>query len=168
VKIGVLSDTHGNLDYMRRALGHLRGEFGAERFYHLGDEYGDCDEMLDEGLALVRVPGIYAVEYASGRAPKALADVVEGRTIVLVHQISDVSEAQRASADLVVHGHTHKAGVSVEGGAVIFNPGHLKSARHKNHPASFGALEVEAQRVRVRVLGMDFSAILEMELPWPR
>jgi len=58
MKLGILSDSHGNVEATRRAVAALL-EGGAVRLVHLGDLCESMEGRLDDGmLALVRAHGI--------------------------------------------------------------------------------------------------------------
>jgi len=75
--IGVLSDSHGNLELMHNAL-VLLDRCGATRIYHLGDDYSDVDGLVAQGRTVGRVPGIYASEYKDPDVPNKLVETVDG------------------------------------------------------------------------------------------
>ena len=87
--IGVLGDTHGNVELMHNAVVLLDG-MGATRYFHLGDDYGDCDALIAEGYDVVRVPGMYGSEYIDQTVPKKVKETIAGIRFVLAHSEHDV------------------------------------------------------------------------------
>ena len=47
--IGVMSDTHKNIDLMNKAAGLMADRFAVEKIYHLGDDYEDADGLDGRG-----------------------------------------------------------------------------------------------------------------------
>jgi len=66
MKIGVVSDTHRNKEYLERVLDWLISEQYISTLYHLGDDYEDVAGIADRGIEIVQVPGIYHQKYQNG------------------------------------------------------------------------------------------------------
>ena len=75
MRIGVISDTHGNTGYMERVCAFLTQIHKIDRIFHLGDSYKDglrmCDSMSVEG---VTVPGIYCEEYKGSETANVVVE----------------------------------------------------------------------------------------------
>jgi putative phosphoesterase len=127
--VGILGDTHDNLPMIARALARFAGK-GAQALVHAGDFIAPFALK-----AVLKFDGpVYAV-FGNNDGERAglktiLPDLGDGprrvsladRTIVLVHKESDLAEADRTAADVVVVGHTHEAEVR-EGTPLTINPG---------------------------------------------
>jgi putative phosphoesterase len=141
VIIGLLGDTHDNLSRIEQAVGILNGEAAGGMFLHTGDfiapfvipalarlegnvigVYGNNDgdhELLQARCAEtenVRIEGNF-YEFT-----------VERKRIALLHGhektlLSDLIES--GLFDLVVHGHSHRAGISRKGKTLVINPGEV-------------------------------------------
>lgn len=140
MRIGILGDTHDHLTHIRRAVSLLNSE-AEGLFLHTGDYispfvipviaglegevigvFGNNDgdrELLRERCAEtgnMRIEGnFYEMEYKGiriallhGHEKALLADLIESGLF-----------------DLVVHGHNHRAAVSVMGRTVVINPGEV-------------------------------------------
>jgi predicted phosphodiesterase len=60
MKIGVVSDSHGHVENLRRALKVMR-EAGADLIVHLGDDYDDVTALSDQGgVPITQVPGVFS------------------------------------------------------------------------------------------------------------
>ncbi len=84
-RIGVVSDTHANLDLLERARELLIEAFDVGRVYHLGDNFSDAEAMMSWGVEVLRVPGLACRAYRSDGVPRVLRDEVAGRTHLLAH-----------------------------------------------------------------------------------
>ncbi|MCX6559650.1 MAG: metallophosphoesterase [Candidatus Aminicenantes bacterium] len=132
--IGILSDSHDNLNAIRDAVRLIRAA-GCDLLIHAGDFVAPfaAKELEDAGCPVRAVFGNCDGEKTGLR--KALQPfgsireaplVLEhgGRKILVAHL--DVSVAQyiaNRGYDVVVYGHTHRAEVRRSGGTVIINPG---------------------------------------------
>jgi len=137
-RIGVLSDTHGDLLSIESALTRL-GSLDA--LVHAGDYYRD-----GERLALkLPIPVIAVVGNCDARR-HPLEEIVElaGKKFFVTHghlygvkngTQNLVREARRRRADVVVFGHTHVPVLFSELGMVFVNPGSTHSGRRGAAPA---------------------------------
>ncbi len=155
VSIGLMSDTHGNRAFITRALEILVRERGVDKLYHLGDNYVDASLFEDEGVPFLRVPGLYCSEYSDAAVPNKVTDRVEGVRVCLVHAERDLTPADLQDHDLVAVGHSHKFGVTHRDGAVVLNPGHLKSDSDKGRPPTMAVLEIDGKKMKGDFLGLD-------------
>lgn len=160
VRIGVIADTHCP-EFLARLPDSVFQAFeGADLILHAGDVNGR--ETLDR---LRRVAPVRAVRGDHDREladlPAVLELTVEGRRIVVVHGnrshwieepqtllwtlslgyfqphrgLAKALRRRFPTADVIVHGHTHRANVDTVGGAMVFNPG----AVHQWTPATASA-----------------------------
>ncbi|MBD3421672.1 MAG: YfcE family phosphodiesterase [Chitinivibrionales bacterium] len=165
MNIGVLSDTHRNREYLDNAVDWLVSRKHVDNLYHLGDDYQDVQGLEDVWIPVVQVPGIYHPAYRDGSMKPTAIETVLGLTIILVHQLNkDISDDDRIRADIILHGHTHKAELSLSDGLLIMNPGHLKGPLDKNMPPSFGLLEIGESSVRAAIFDLDFKEIESLKL----
>ncbi len=164
MKIGVVSDTHRNAAFLEKVIGRLRKEHIAI-LYHLGDDFQDVVDYADSRFDIVQVPGIYHPGYRDGSLEKKRVETVQGLRIMLVHSLDkDFSDEDRIHADMVLHGHTHRAQISLEDGFLYMNPGHLKGPMDKNTPPSFGFLEIQEKSVEAKIYNLDFEEVESMSL----
>jgi len=134
--LGVISDTHDNLNNLKKAF-DIFVKHGVEHIIHAGDFtspftakilmefrggftgiFGNND---GDKLLLSRV-----YESKIHRQPHILA--LNDRKIVIMHE-PDVVEALAASGhyDIVIFGHTHKALIKKIGNTLLINPGEAGS-----------------------------------------
>lgn len=134
--IGVLSDSHGNVDATRRAVASLV-ESGARTLIHLGDVesesvldelvghesyivFGNCDYRVDALTRHARSMGLN-VAHPAGRME------VSGQMIAFTHghlpRLMD--EAIDDGVQWLLHGHTHEIRDEQQDRTRIINPGAL-------------------------------------------
>jgi len=127
--VGVLADSHDNLPKLRAAVELLRDR-GAEHVIHAGDLVAPfaVKVLVGCGIPLTAVfgnndgekEGIRKLSKDVHDAPHTFE--LDGRRIVLAHDLSKVPDKARADADVVVFGHTHRVTVE-EGPPLLLNPG---------------------------------------------
>jgi putative phosphoesterase len=165
VRIGVVSDTHRNTEYLIRAVDWLESKHKIAMLYHLGDDYDDVKCLADKYIDIVQVPGIYDERYTNGSLPKKVMENVLGIRILLVHSLEkDVVRDDKMMSDIILHGHTHHSGITLEDGLLCMNPGHLKGPKDKNFSPTFGLLDIQDKNLFVKIFGLDFKPVSGMEL----
>jgi len=162
--IGVMSDTHKNIELMNKAAGLMADRFAVERIYHLGDDYEDADALDGRGVQIARIPGIYDREYADSTIPKRLTDDVAGTVILAAHSTKTIPQVEIDGADIVLAGHTHLYEITPVGNAVVFNPGHLKDLSDKGREPTFGIIEIGGNAVRLTVHDLQGEVVETREL----
>jgi putative phosphoesterase len=153
--LAVLSDTHGHVEYTRRAVAVLES-LAVERVIHCGDIGSPSIPPL-----LARWPVDYvlgnvdrataalqkAIEAAGHRLHGRFGSVeLEGRKIAFLHSDDEKLFRQTIASgawDLVCYGHTHKADLRREGTTHVLNPGALyRTARHSIATVTLPELEI--------------------------
>lgn len=151
--LGVMSDTHGNRRLMHRAAEAMQAS-GAQVIVHLGDNFEDAQELEMTGYTVWSVPGLWCEAYRSGRIPRVRTESCEGAKIVFAHASQDLRGAVRG-AQIVLIGHTHRAGIEEDRGCVYMNPGHLKARVDRGEEASYGIIRIEADRTTFEIHNLD-------------
>jgi hypothetical protein len=165
MKIGIISDTHGNMELFESAADWLIQRQKIAILYHLGDDYDDVKFLGDRYVEVVQVPGLYDDRYKDGSLPAKRFEMVLGLTVLIVHSHEkDATREDIRRSDILVSGHTHRAEIKIIDGRLYINPGHLKGPLDKNMPPSFGLLTVQDRGVSVAIYGADFKLIRAMEL----
>jgi putative phosphoesterase len=130
--IGVISDTHDNIDRIKQAI-MIFNEKGVSLVVHAGDITSPFSLIPFEELKADFV-GIFGNNdgdkvllhnRSGGRIhPQPHIFEVDGKKIVLIHE-HHIVEALASSGhyDIVIYGHTHKARVEKKNGTLIVNPG---------------------------------------------
>lgn len=148
--LGVMSDTHGNLELMRAVVRTMVGPLRADVLFHLGDDYTDPEEFEYSGHDLRRVPGLWCSAYQDGYTPKRLVEEFDGVRVACAHADKDLRHVERAAAVILV-GHTHVANVAHLGRSLYVNPGHLKAPVSRGERASFAMVQIASDEVHVRI-----------------
>lgn len=172
MKLGVISDTHRHIVNFSKAVDFLHGE-AVDRIIHLGDDYGDVDEVGEVGI--LRVPGVFSDIYQDVKIPNRLVENFGGWRFLVSHTVS--SHPNDLPGDLVpedlirdnrinvvLYGHTHKPDISHEQGVIFINPGHMRNEDKKGFPPTFGCIELTIADLLVRVYNLrDYSVYKEQK-----
>jgi LPXTG-motif cell wall-anchored protein len=73
--IGLVSDSHGELENLKDAAWKLAYNWHVKVIAHLGDECEDVDAIRDMRLEIIEVPGVYCQEYQDPAITNALATI---------------------------------------------------------------------------------------------
>jgi uncharacterized protein len=133
LRIGVVSDSHGNLFMLDRALSMMKD---ADMFIHLGDHCFDMDKIAEKyNKPYETVTGnnecVSSPEYE-----KTL--VLGGKRIFITHGHNHsvyygvdrlYYKGLEEDADIVLFGHTHIQSLNREGNIIILNPGSVSRPR---------------------------------------
>lgn len=145
MRIAVMSDTHGNIKLFQEMVEFASNELKVKAFWHLGDNYEDCDKVDLHGKYIVRVPGIYHPGYRQGTIDSTISIPFDPFNFLLVHDPSDARGLMLAESNVILHGHTHAPKCSVDHrGRLYLNPGHLKAKRDRGHDAAFMVLTINS------------------------
>lgn len=163
MKIGLASDTHGNLDGLARAFERFE-RIGAEQVFFLGGRHADVDGVLarrrrgtPDPIAgrIVRVASRACPEAASGEVARTHVDLVEGRICCLVHDKADLSRDDIANASVFFHGNSARAAIVQIGPRCFVTPGHLRGDAPPDAPATFAIAELTERDVVLTVYSVD-------------
>jgi hypothetical protein len=163
MKIGVMSDSHGNIEYVRRAAEYMM-EAEVEYIIHLGDDYYDARILDNLPANVIKVPGVYETIYQDASVPNRLVEDIAGLKVLITHtknsHRNDLPQDERPEeyiasqkVDIVLFGHSHSFCARVEGGVLMVNPGHLRP-EDKRGEATFALLEIDDRNIDVKILNM--------------
>ena len=165
MKIGIVSDTHRNREYLERAVDWLLSNYHIASLFHLGDDYEDVVGLVDQGIDIIQVPGIYHQKYRDGTLQPKQIEHILGLRILLLHSYEkDFADEDKTMADVILYGHTHRPEIKLADGLLLMNPGHLKGDIDKQVKPSFGLLDIQDRVVFAKIFGMDFKEIEGVEL----
>lgn len=165
MKIGIVSDTHGNYELLETAVDWLIRKHKISMLYHLGDDYDDVRYLGDRFLEIVQVPGIYDERYKNGSLPAKSFETVLGLSILLAHSYEkNVTKEDVQRSDIIIYGHTHREELKLADGKLFINPGHLKGPLDKNMPPTFALLTVQDRNASAAIYGMNFKPVRAIEL----
>ncbi|WP_417850784.1 YfcE family phosphodiesterase [Thalassoglobus sp.] len=160
MQIGVISDTHSNLDNASRAAEILR-EHQVEAVIHCGDigspiivhEFTEWPTHfvfgnVDHDEALLR----HAIRDAGLTCHDRFGEIeLQGRKIAFLHSDNRTKFDKTIASgkyDLVCYGHTHHAESHMEGNTLVLNPGAL----HRANPHQLAIVDLETMSVQHHVL----------------
>lgn len=157
MKIGVMSDSHGDIRAVRRAFELFRA-LGCETVFHLGDGLRDLDALRQEiTMEVISVPG--NMDYAP-ETPLERIHAAEGLRFFLSHGHSlDVHHttyhlrrrAREEGCQVALYGHTHVARKQDEEGILLVNPGSVSRPKGQAR-ASLAVIDTNGGKPLVRIL----------------
>ncbi len=158
MKIGIISDTHDNVETLKIALEKLR-EQRVARIFHCGDVcragvvhmLTDFDLWIAQGNMDRHFGLAHAVEelMGPGRLAWLQRTVVNGYGIAMIHgDHNDVLRNLITSGQYayVLHGHTHQRRDQTIGHTRVINPGALGGTRKQSR--SFCILDLETDETQ--------------------
>ncbi len=159
--LGILSDTHGNIEAIQEAASHFLAA-KVDLVLHLGDDYLDILFLEAVNLKVLAVPGLYCPEYLDPAIANRRIENLEGVRILMTHspamskfdQPSDVDPEEAAPVDIVLYGHTHIPKIEEKQGVLWVNPGHLKTHDRRGYPLSYALMNLTPPTVDVRILSL--------------
>ncbi len=165
-----MSDSHGELENLEKAVEHLTKKEKVEMIIHLGDDSDDAKIIEKFGVKVIKVPGVFESYYQDPNIPNRLLEDFNGWKVLLTH--TDVSHKNDLPTDLkpeklvaektveiVLHGHTHIPRIEEKEEVLFINPGHLKKEDKKGYPPSFAVIEFEKEKLTVKLIGLDGKEI---------
>lgn len=155
MRIGVISDTHGGLAAMRRAVAAAGP---VDMWLHAGDFSQDAGSLAD----LTGVPVTAAAGNCDGDTDARIDEFLElgGKKIWLTHghryrakeRTAELAWwARQYGVDAVIYGHSHVAEITWEDGLLIFNPGSTYHPRG-GRGASLGILTIEDGEIEASII----------------
>jgi len=170
--LGIVSDTHGNLENLRRVTEDLVENWDVDFIIHLGDECEDLKVLDEFQVEVVQVHGIYCQHYQDPEIPKRILCQFDGYRFLLTHtdtkhknDLPDDPDPQELAAggkvDLVLYGHTHIPGIKQEDGVIWLNPGHLKDEDKKGYGPSFAVIETDDEGILLQIIELNSGKVLE-------
>jgi putative phosphoesterase len=158
MKIGIISDTHDNLDNLEAALDILAAE-GVTSLFHCGDVCGAdvvhrlagfeawiAQGNMDRGVMLA---WIVEETLGPGRLAWFHKSTLDGYPVAVIHgDNEEVLNNLITSGEYayVFHGHTHRRRDQKIGRTRVINPGALGGMRHQTR--SFCILDLETGEAR--------------------
>jgi len=159
IKIGVISDNHGNFEYIQKALEAL-GEI--QYLFHLGDFLGKksaLEKMTDAYLYMI----LGNMDYRLSDGVDEVTTTIEGKKIFACHghdyhvkrQLNTLlCKGKEEQADIVLFGHTHEPFLEEIDGILMLNPGSVRYPNAMNSP-SCGLITIEGDLVAGKIYYLD-------------
>jgi putative phosphoesterase len=150
MKIGIISDTHGQL--RPEAIERLAG---VDHIIHAGD-IGRADVISE----LRRIAPVTAVrgnidrdEWAAGYPQTELVKL-GGRIFYVLHNLAELDlDPIAAGIDVVVSGHSHQPKIETVGGVVYLNPGSA-GPRRFSLPIALATLDLSGKALRPCIVSL--------------
>lgn len=172
MRLGLVSDSHGEIENLRAAARILVSDWRVEILAHLGDECEDASVLNEFPAQIIQVPGVYCEHYRDPAIANRVLKVFNGYRVLFTHTAAahknDLPDdpnpetlASRGSVDVVAFGHTHIPELKVAGKVLWVNPGHLKESDKKGYPPSFAVLELSVGSVSCRIIGLRGGASIQ-------
>lgn len=160
MKIGLISDTHGNIRYLEEAANRLIKNYCVDTLIFLGDECEDIESVKDMFKDHVWVPGVFCEHYKDRSIPHRLIKEFQGFKVLITHtpvshqndfvdDINPETAANEKKVDMVFHGHTHIPRIEKKEGVIWVNPGHLKKDDKRGSPPSFGIVDFDDRKILI-------------------
>ncbi len=147
--VGVISDTHMQNEYIKRALNHLKE---CDFIIHLGDNTRDVNEIQKYYSGkIISVKG--NCDYSKNILTEKI-EVIGNKKIFITHGhnynvkatlVNLKYKAMEVGADIALFGHTHIATTLFEEGIWFINPGSAGMAR--NGKNSVAIIEIRDEKI---------------------
>lgn len=165
MRIGVLSDSHKNLDNLKSAARKLIEEEKVQAIIHLGDDYDDAKVLEELPIEVVRIPGVFSTYYQDPQIPNRLVREFGGVKTLITHaptphendppgELSPEKMIETERIRVVLYGHTHIPEIKENTGVLWVNPGHLQKEDKKGFPPSFAVLDFDKGKVTGRIVDL--------------
>lgn len=153
--IGLISDTHIPTRAKELPTKVFEAFHEVDHILHAGDyvQYG----VIEDLQTLAPVTGCYGNMDPTNvqvKLPKVAILKIANRIIKVVHDLTALRREEKAlaagSVDIIVHGHTHKAGVKQESGVLIINPGSATNAFMRD--PSIGIIHLSDEQIDYEII----------------
>lgn len=172
MKIGVISDSHGHVDTLRKAASKLIDDYAVDTIIHLGDDSSDIEDLSGLPIDIYWVPGVFEDRYQDPNIPNRIIKEFEDIPFLLTHtptrdshdledDIDPTVAIQDEDVKVVLHGHTHMWKIGEEKGVIIINPGHLKPDDKRGSTTSFALLNLTTRKLDAKVIALDGTLLAE-------
>jgi len=172
MRVGVVSDSHGEIENLRKAARWLIDNQNVEVIIHLGDNYDDTSVLENLGVRIVKVPGVFSSYYQDREIPNRIVETFNDRRVLITHteccHENDLPEdikpeeiVNKKAVDVVFSGHTHIPRIKKRQCILYINPGHLKTEDKKGYPPSVAVVDFTDQ-IRVTIFNLE-GEILQSE-----
>lgn len=167
MRIGLASDSFGNVAVLERALQHFR-RARVDRVFFLGGRIADLDAALarsrpagaDDPLAdVVRIASRGCPEYAADPTSRKQVDLVEGMICCLVHDKAELTRDDIENSSVLFHGNAGHAALVRIGPRCFVTPGHLRSPAPEGRPPTFALAEVTPREIVLTVFSAECAEL---------
>lgn len=164
MKIGLISDTHNNIEYLKGVAQKFANEYKVDKVIFLGDECEDAEVFLAyPEIEVISVPGVFCEHYKDRNIENRKIIEIEGIKILITHtkeshsndlpdDIKPEDVIKSKEVKMVFYGHTHIPDISEIEGIIFVNPGHLKKEDKKGYSPSFGIIEFKKGKLEIEIV----------------
>jgi putative phosphoesterase len=156
MRVGVVSDSHGEIENLRKAAMWLIDKQNVEVIVHLGDNYDDTCVLENLDVHIIKVPGVFSNYYQDRDIPNRVVETFNGRKVLITHteccHENDLPEdikpeelVSKKGVDVVLYGHSHIPSIEQRPSILYINPGHLKSEDKKGYPPTVAVVDFTDQ-----------------------
>ena len=145
-KIMIVSDSHGNNQYLNKAL-EEEGTF--DLFLHLGDLEGSeyfIESFVEGKKELIAGNNDYYVEYPNEKMIEVMGYriwMTHGHRYQVYMGVSALREAGiQKGADIILFGHIHQPYLEQED-TIILNPGSISLPRQSDRVPTYAVMEID-------------------------
>ncbi len=165
--LGVLSDSHGNVEAIQDVVCHFM-KANVNLILHLGDDYLDKLFFEAANLKILAVPGLYCPEYRDPSIPNRRIENLDGVKVMMTHsptvskfdQPGDFDPGDNRHVDIILYGHTHIPSIQEKDGVLWVNPGHLKAHDRRGYPLSYALMHLNPPTVGIQILSLSTGQAL--------
>ncbi len=165
MRIGVVSDSHKNLDNLKSAVHKLIKE-KVQVIVHLGDDYDDAKVLEEFEVEVVRIPGVFSTYYQDPQIPNRLVREFGGVKTLITHaptphkndppgELSPQELIDRERIKVTLYGHTHIPQIKEKTGVLWVNPGYLQKEDKRGSPPSFAVVDFDIGKVTGRIVDLQ-------------
>ncbi|MBS4535348.1 metallophosphoesterase [Clostridium sp. D2Q-14] len=147
MKIGIISDTHGNIDKSIEVLNSIED---IDLFIHLGDYTQDAEKIQKEtNIYMINVKGNCDINEDNVSEEEIIE--IKGKKILITHGHDYrvkwglnklYYRGRELKVDIIIFGHIHQPVNIIEDGILIFNPGSISSPR-SGSKKSYGIISID-------------------------
>lgn len=156
MRVGVVSDSHGEIENLRKAARWLIDEQNVEVIVHLGDNYDDTSVLENLGVRILKVPGVFSSYYQDRGIPNRVVETFNDKIVLITHtdcchendlpeDINPEELVSKKAIDVVLYGHSHIPRVEQRQSILYINPGHLKTEDKKGYPPTVAVVDFRDQ-----------------------
>ncbi len=168
-QICVISDTHHNQTFIQKMLAQIPK---VDTIIHLGDFYDDAICLLNLGIEIIRIPGVWCPDYSNKHVDNRLFVTYDDWHFFLTHTPNSheydlpndpkpEKVLEKQDVDLFLYGHTHIPKISTNGKITLVNPGHLKSIWEKGYDPSYALISVQKNNLTIKIIDLTENKIIE-------
>lgn len=164
MKLGIISDTHDHMQFIKDATEFFKSE-NVDLVIHGGDHVAPFSFKLWKAMG-IEIMAVYGNNDGEIKGLKKMFSkigriferphefILEGKNILLMHEPDNLREfAASDKYDVIIYGHTHKKVVKKEGDTLIINPG--EGCGWITGAATCMTLDLDTFEVKEHILGQS-------------